>query len=114
MFEKMENQRPEIYLSGGEPIEFTYKGQRYRIYALLSSWRESGGWWNRASDGLFRPDDGGRILWRVEAAPIGVWRVEAAPIGVMKTFEIERIEVIPEGASSAPGLWQIRPTSRPA
>ena len=25
MFEKMENQRPEIYLSGGEPIEFTYK-----------------------------------------------------------------------------------------
>jgi hypothetical protein len=33
---------------------------------------------------------------------------------VMKTFEIERIEVIPEGASSAPGLWQIRPTSRPA
>ncbi len=84
MFEKMENQRPEIYLSGGEPIEFTYKGQRYRIYALLSSWRESGGWWNRASDGLFRPDDGGRILWRVEAAPIGV----------MKTFEIERIEVM--------------------
>jgi hypothetical protein len=104
MFEKMENQRPEIYLSGGEPIEFTYKGQRYRIYALLSSWRESGGWWNRASDGLFRPDDGGRILWRVEAAPIGV----------MKTFEIERIEVIPEGANNAPGLWQIRPTSRPA
>ncbi len=42
MFEKMENQRPEIYLSGGEPIEFTYKGQRYRIYALLNSWRESG------------------------------------------------------------------------
>jgi hypothetical protein len=35
----------------------------------------------------------------------------------MKTFEIERIEVIeviPEGASNAPGLWQIRPTSRPA
>ena len=104
MFEKMENQRPEIYLSGGEPIEFTYKGQCYRIYALLSSWRESGGWWTRASDGLFRPDDGGRILWRVEAAPIGV----------MKTFEIERIEVIPEGASNTPGLWQIRPTSRPA
>jgi hypothetical protein len=33
---------------------------------------------------------------------------------VMKTFEIERIEVIPEGVSNAPGLWQIRPTSRPA
>jgi hypothetical protein len=90
------NQRPEIFLAGGEPIEFTYNGQRFRIHTVLSSWRESGGWWNRASDGLFRPDDGSRLLWRVEAAPIGV----------MKTFEIERIEEF--------GHWRIRPTSRPA
>jgi hypothetical protein len=90
------NQRPEIFLTGGEPIEFTYNGQRFRIHTVLSSWRESGGWWNRASDGLFRPDDGSRALWRVEAAPIGV----------MKTFEIERIEEF--------GHWRIRPTSRPA
>jgi len=64
MFEKSDNpdsptnQRPEIFLAGGEPIEFTYNGQRFRIHTVLSSWRESGGWWNRASDGLFRPDDG--------------------------------------------------------
>ena len=90
------NQRPEIFLTGGDPIEFTYNGQRFRIHTVLSSWRESGGWWNRASDGLFRPDDGSRALWRVEAAPIGV----------MKTFEIERIEEF--------GHWRIRPTSRPA
>jgi len=102
MFEKSDNpdsptnQRPEIFLAGGEPIEFTYNGQRFRIHTVLSSWRESGGWWNRASDGLFRPDDGSRALWRVEAAPIGV----------MKTFEIERIEEF--------GHWRIRPTSRPA
>ena len=102
MFEKTDNpdsptnQRPEIFLAGGEPIEFTYNGQRFRIHTVLSSWRESGGWWNRASDGLFRPDDGSRALWRVEAAPIGV----------MKTFEIERIEEF--------GHWRIRPTSRPA
>ena len=80
MFENLETPRPEIFLAGGEPIEFTYNGQRFRIHSVLSSWHESGGWWNRASDGLFRPDDGSRILWRVEAAPIGV----------MKTFEIER------------------------
>lgn len=101
MFEKPENQKsgspkPEIFLAGGEPVEFTHNGQRFRIHTILSSWHESGGWWNRASDGLFRPDDGSRILWRVEAAPIGV----------MKTFEIEREEGI--------GLWRIRPTSRPA
>ncbi len=91
MFEKS-----EIYLAGGEPIELVHNGQRFRIHTVLSSWRESGGWWNRASDGLFRPDDGSRILWRVEAAPIGA----------MKTFEIEREEGV--------GLWRIRPTSRPA
>ena len=97
MFENLETPRPEIFLAGGEPIEFTYNGQRFRIHSVLSSWHESGGWWNRASDGFFRPDDGSRILWRVEAAPIGV----------MKTFEIERLE-------SPSGLWRIRPTSRPA
>ncbi len=96
MFEKSEHQKSEIFLAGGEPIEFIYNGQRFRIHTVLSSWRESGGWWNRASDGLFRPDDGSRALWRVEAAPIGV----------MKTSEIERIEEL--------GHWRIRPTSRPA
>jgi len=34
------NQRPEIFLTGGEPIEFTYNGQRFRIHTVLSSWRE--------------------------------------------------------------------------
>jgi hypothetical protein len=93
MFEK-----PEIYLSGSEPVEFTFRGQRFRIHAVLSSWRESGGWWNRASDGLHRPDDGGRILWKVEAAPLGA----------LTTFEIEREEVF----DTARPLWKIRPSSR--
>ena len=111
MFENLDTPRPEIFLAGGEPIEFTHNGQRFRIHSVLSTWHESGGWWNRASDGLFRPDDGSRILWRVEAAPIGV----------MKTFEIERLESaldLPTGPHpSSPtlfGLWRIRPTSRPA
>jgi hypothetical protein len=97
MFEKTDTQ---IYLAGGEPIEFTFRGKRFRIYSTLSSWRESGGWWNRASDGLYRPDDGARIIWRVEAAPIGV----------VSTFEIEREEVL----DPANPIWRIRPTSRSA
>ena len=95
-----ENDQAQIYLAGGEPVEFTFRGKRFRVYATLSSWRESGGWWNRASDSFYRPDDGARILWRVEAAPIGV----------MPTFEIEREEVL----DPTNPTWRIRPTSRPA
>ena len=85
----------------GEPIEFVYKGVHFHIHSVLSRWRESGGWWNRMSDGrnhlteenLF--DDGGK----------GMWRVEAAPVGTLATFDIEFDEIT--------HAWQIRPTSRP-
>ena len=65
------------------PIEFTFRGKRFRIHAVLSRWCEAGGWWNRVSDGIYRPDDGARALWRVEAAPIGS----------LNTFELERDEI---------------------
>ena len=65
------------------PIEFTFRGKRFRIHAVLSRWCEAGGWWNRVSDGIYRPDDGARALWTVEAAPIGA----------LKTFELERDEI---------------------
>ena len=72
------------------PIEFTFKGRRFRIHAVLSRWCEAGGWWNRISDGKYRPDDQARALWRVEAAPIGA----------LTTFELERDEIS--------GQWIIR------
>ena len=72
------------------PIEFTLKGKRFRIHAVLARWCEAGGWWNRISDGKCRPDDQARA----------VWRVEAAPIGALKTFELERDELT--------GQWIIR------
>jgi hypothetical protein len=85
----------------GEPIEFIYKGRKFHIHAIVSRWRESGGWWNRINDGnnhlneanIF--DDGARAIWRVEAAPEGA----------LNTFEIELDEITK--------TWQIRPTSRP-
>jgi hypothetical protein len=85
---------PEVLTDGvgglATPIEFTFKGKRFRIHAVLSRWCEAGGWWNRVSDGRYRPDDGARALWTVEAAPIGA----------LTTFEIERDE--------ATGQWLIR------
>jgi hypothetical protein len=50
---------------------------------VLTRWCEAGGWWNRISDGIYRPDDHARALWRVEAAPIGA----------LTTFELERDEI---------------------
>lgn len=88
----------------GEPLEFMYKGRRFHVHAIVSRWRESGGWWNRIDDGRLKKgpledvifDDGGKAIWRVEAAPEGM----------LATFEIELDEIT--------GKWQVRPTSRPA
>ena len=81
----------EVVSDGGlTPIEFTFKGRRFRIHAVLSRWCEAGGWWNRISDGKFRPDDQARALWTVEAAPIGA----------LTTFQLERDE--------ATGQWIVR------
>ena len=88
----------------GEPLEFIYKGRRFHVHAIVSRWRESGGWWNRIDDGRLQKapledlifDDGGKAIWRVEAAPEGA----------LATFEIELDELT--------GRWQIRPTSRPS
>ena len=79
---------------GSAPIEFTYRGKRFRINNVLNRWCEAGGWWNRISDGVYRPND----LPNDNARAI--WRVEAAPIGAVTTFELERDE--------ATGKWLIR------
>ncbi len=96
---------PQVLAPEGEPIEFIYKGHRFHVHNILSRWQESGGWWNRISDGNLHDskhleqsifNDGGRAIWRVEAAPVGA----------LATFEIELDELT--------GRWIIRPTSRPA
>jgi hypothetical protein len=115
MFEKPENpseavaqaNAAQVIAPEGEPMEFIYKGRRFHIHAITSRWRESGGWWNRIDDGRltkgaagsthedeFALNDGGKAIWRVEAAPIGM----------VGTFEIEFDEIT--------SIWQIRSTSR--
>jgi hypothetical protein len=53
---------PDVLADGMDamatPIEFTFKGKRFRIHAVLSRWCEAGGWWNRVSDGRYRPEIG--------------------------------------------------------
>ena len=83
-----------VTTDGSAPIEFTYRGKRFRIHSILNRWCEAGGWWNRISDGIYRPND----LPNDNARAI--WRVEAAPIGAVTTFELEKDEVT--------GKWLIR------
>jgi len=110
MFEELTNPVPPAVIAPeGEPMEFIYKGVRFHVNGIVSRWRESGGWWNRIDDGRLNRghargrnaedqilDDGGKAIWRVEAAPVGA----------VATFEIELDEIT--------GKWQIRPTSRPS
>jgi hypothetical protein len=47
------------------PVAFRWRGQRYRVLAVLGHWHEDEGWWRRG-DGL--PQRIERTdLWRVEA-----------------------------------------------
>jgi hypothetical protein len=58
----------------GKPVEFTWRGRRYRVHSILSRWKEAGGWWRRPpreEEGTLLPDDQTQEIWRVEAAPEG-------------------------------------------
>ena len=105
MFEYSPHADLAVTTDGSTPMEFTYRGKRFRIHSVLNRWCEAGGWWNRISDGNLHNsqhleqtifNDGGRAIWRVEAAPVGA----------LATFELEFDELT--------STWIIRPTSRPA
>ena len=87
-----------VTTDGSAPIEFIFRGKRFRIHNVLNRWCEAGGWWNRISDGVYRPEDLSSNSLDDNAR--AVWRVEAAPIGSVTTFELERDE--------ATGKWLIR------
>lgn len=106
MFENAEVQKAtaRVIATEGEPTEFIYKGRKFHIHAVISRWRESGGWWNRISDGNNHQNDQS-ILDSLDDGARAIWRVEAAPEGALTTFEIELDEITK--------TWLIRPTSRP-
>jgi hypothetical protein len=89
-----------VETDGATPIEFTYRGKRFRIHNILNRWCEAGGWWNRISDGVYRANSLTGDLTGVDDNARAIWRVEAAPIGAVATFELERDE--------ATGKWLIR------
>ena len=87
-----------VTTDGSTPIEFTFRGKRFRIHSIINRWCEAGGWWNRISDGVYHPDGSTGDLLNDNSRAI--WRVEAAPIGAVATFELERDETT--------GKWLIR------
>ena len=98
----VQNKAARVIAPAGEPTEFIYQGHHFHIHAITSRWSESGGWWNRISDGNLHSNSHDDL--KVDDQARAVWRVEAAPVGALTTFEIELDEVT--------GNWRIRPTSR--
>lgn len=49
----------------GQPCEFAWRGQRYRVLAVLGHWREDPGWWRRPDGEPIRIEQ--TDMWRVEA-----------------------------------------------
>ena len=47
------------------PAAFRWRGQRYRVLAVLGHWREDAGWWRRPDGHPVRIEQ--TDLWRVEA-----------------------------------------------
>ena len=76
----------------GEPVEFIYRGVRFHINQVLTTWLQSSNWWQQI--------ESDQINEKVSK----YWQVEAAPIGALTTFEIE--------FNQADNSWQIRPSSR--
>ena len=83
-----------VVQNAGVPIEFSYKGRVFRIYSLLTRWKETSPWWKHIGRGQGLP--------RVDEKTL--WSVEAAPVGAMTTFEIE--------FNQTTNTWQVRPASR--
>ena len=98
MFEKSESTfvppSDDVVQDSGVPVEFSYKGRAFRIYALLTRWKETSPWWKHI----------GRSKGVPKIEEKTVWSVEAAPIGSMTTFEIE--------FNQTTNTWQVRPASR--
>ena len=103
MFEYEKSPDSPVTARGDQPIEFIYKGRRFRVHSILQSWRESGGWWQRLS--RINPELNPEINPELHDCEKRLWRVEAAEIGALATFEIERDE--------SNGSWVVRAASRP-
>lgn len=68
--------------AGGAPHEFTWRGRRFTVCAVLSSWQERRAWWREVGD---HPAAG------VPSAQREVWRVEACPpSGPVGVFDLGR------------------------
>ncbi|GAC1410016.1 MAG: hypothetical protein NVSMB57_03230 [Actinomycetota bacterium] len=60
----------DVEAPDGSVEVFWWRGRRYRVLAVVSRWREAGGWWEAAAD-TAQPWARGesREIWRVDARP---------------------------------------------
>ncbi len=91
MFE--EAPQVEVICRDSSPVEFIFRGRRFRIHSVISRWHESGGWWKRLSH------SGDHLTF--DDQPKAIYRVEALPLGVLATFQLERDDTT--------GQWSIKP-----
>ena len=75
----------------GDPVSFRWRGYRYVVHEVLSSWHERRAWWTSASalavHGLVAQPapsvTSGMPARTAPAAEREVWRVEAGPAGAV-------------------------------
>ncbi len=68
--------------SGAGPRSFVWRGRRYTVCAVLTSWQERRAWWREVGDDPTDPvPDTERRVWRVEARP---------PAGAAGVFDLGR------------------------
>jgi hypothetical protein len=74
----------------GEPVVFRWRGRRYAVQVIVTSWVEAVPWWT----GEFRAVETrtGEFLVDRASGQRHVWRVEAAPrTGITGVYDLYRI-----------------------
>ena len=86
----------EVVTDGdGEPAGFRWRGRRYVVRAIVTSWVEALPWW-AGDPGIGVPGASGqRHVWRVEAVPrtgtAGVYDLYRIPQGCGWHWGLERV-----------------------
>lgn len=91
--------RAESTADGIYPIEFNWRGERYRVKSVLARWIEASPWWRdpsyQQSSGQQQDEGlkGERLVWRIEAgrsaAHRGVYDLCHMSVGQSHKEEVE-------------------------
>jgi hypothetical protein len=97
--EDLEEVETQDGVDGVRPTAFRWRGNRYRVTAVLGHWREDPGWWRRPSGEPIRIEQ--RDLWRVEAAA-----ARQVSVGVSGASRIAE-DVEAQNGAPVPGVYEL-------